>query len=341
MDTVTHLALGACTGEILLGKKLGKPALFWGALSQCFPDIDTALQPFFPADKAFLIHRGLTHSFLFAAVTGALLALIARPVHKKQKPALVPLIAFFCFELCLHDLIDCCNSYGTGLLEPFTNYRFSINLLYVIDPLFMLALVIAAIILVIKHRHYHLRAAFAYAGLYISSLYLCFALYCKTSVNNKIMSSLNSPTDQYFTTPAPFNSMLWYVVIRKDHGDLTAYSSVWDDSQSPVSFEWHPKGDSLLKIKNNEHLRRLIEFADNDYIITRQSGQSYFNIPRFGQVQGWTKRDAPFSFSYPLNSAKASAALLQKGRLSGWNSQSIKMYLRRITGNQIINNQTL
>ncbi|GAA3971051.1 metal-dependent hydrolase [Mucilaginibacter dorajii] len=341
MDTVTHLALGACTGEVLLGKKLGKSALAWGAVSQCLPDIDTALQPFFPADKAFLIHRGLTHSFLFTAITGFLLALIAQHIHKRQNLALISLIAFFCFELCLHDLLDCCNSYGTGLLEPFSNHRFSVNLLYVVDPLFTLALLAAAVILVFKHSHYAKRAACAYAGLYISALYLCFAVYCKTSVNSKILSSLNSPTSKYFTTPAPFNSMLWYVVVHKTQGDLTTYSSVWDDSQSPISFEWHPQADSLLKTKSSEHLRRLIEFADNDYIITNQNGQSFFNIPRFEQVQGWAKRDAPFSFSYPLNSDKTSAALLQKGRLSGWNGQSIKTYLRRIAGHQIINTQTL
>jgi inner membrane protein len=342
MDTVTHLALGACTGELLLGKKLGKSALAWGSAAQCLPDIDTALQPFFPADKAFLIHRGLTHSFLFAAITGFLLALIAQRVHKRQNLALIPLIAFFCFELFLHDMLDCCNSYGTGLLEPFSNHRFSINLLYVIDPLFTLALVVAAIILVFKHSHCPKRAACAYAGLYISALYLCFAVYCKTSVNSKVLSSLNNPTDPYFTTPAPFNSMLWYVVVHKGRGYLTAYSSVWDDSQSPISFEWHPKADSLLKTMGDKHLRRLIQFANNDYIITRQNGQSYFNIPRFEQAQGWAKRDAAFSFSYPLNNDdKTSAALLQKGRLSGWNARSIKTYLRRIAGHQIINNQTL
>ncbi|MDN3583636.1 metal-dependent hydrolase [Mucilaginibacter flavus] len=226
MDTVTHLALGACTGEILLGKKLGKPALFWGALAQSFPDIDTALQPFFPADEAFLIHRGLTHSFLFAAVMGFVFALVARRVHQKQNLNLLPLAAFFSFELGLHDLLDCCNSYGTGLLEPFSNHRFSVNLLYVADPLFTAALLIAAIVLLFKPAHYSKRAVWAYGGLYMATLYLCFAAFCKMTVNRKVLSSLNTPTDSYFTTPAPFTSMLWYIVVRKEKGDYTGYSSV-------------------------------------------------------------------------------------------------------------------
>jgi inner membrane protein len=41
MDAVTHLALGACTAELLLPERLGKKRLIWGALAQALPDMDT------------------------------------------------------------------------------------------------------------------------------------------------------------------------------------------------------------------------------------------------------------------------------------------------------------
>jgi inner membrane protein len=40
MDSITHIALGACMGEAFAGKKLGHKALIWGAVAQSFPDID-------------------------------------------------------------------------------------------------------------------------------------------------------------------------------------------------------------------------------------------------------------------------------------------------------------
>ena len=39
MDSITHIALGACMGEAFLDRKLGKKAMLWGALAQSIPDI--------------------------------------------------------------------------------------------------------------------------------------------------------------------------------------------------------------------------------------------------------------------------------------------------------------
>jgi len=45
-------------------------------------------------------------------------------------------------------------------------------------------------------------------------------------------------------------------------------------------------------------------------------GQSYLNIVRFGQIQGWQTKDAPFVLSYPLGTRRIEHMMIQKGRLS-------------------------
>ena len=40
MDTVTHTLLGAAIGEAILGKRIGRKAMFYGALTSNIPDID-------------------------------------------------------------------------------------------------------------------------------------------------------------------------------------------------------------------------------------------------------------------------------------------------------------
>ena len=40
MDSITHTVLGACLGQVLAGKKIGKKAMLWGAVANNIPDID-------------------------------------------------------------------------------------------------------------------------------------------------------------------------------------------------------------------------------------------------------------------------------------------------------------
>ena len=335
MDSVTHLALGACIGEVWLGKKLGKKALLWGALAQSLPDIDTFAAFFVSPDRDLLIHRSITHSLLFALVVGMLLALLAGRVHRRHVISFAALALFFCAQLMLHDLLDTCNSYGTGLLEPFSHQRFSINLLYVADPLFTIGLVIASVLLIFKSIHNKNRKKWAITAMVVSLLYLCFAGFNKIYIDKKVEASFFADgihPERYFTTPTPLNSMLWYVVAAADSDDYTAYSSVWDDNR-PLNFEPHPDNYSLLsKPMDHEVLGNLKTFACNYYTLSQSGGITYFNIPRFGQVQGWNTQEARFAFSYPLVSGYNEYMLLQKGRLAGWNKTTVKLYIERIAG---------
>jgi inner membrane protein len=335
LDSVTHLALGACTGELLLGKKLGKKAMLWGALAQSLPDADTLFSPFFTSDEGYLVHRGITHSILFVLVAGLLLGGIAY-LPAKKKTGFWLLAFFFGFQLLLHDILDSCNSYGTGLLEPFSHHRFSVHLLYVADPLFTIGLLVAAIWLAIKGAAHPRRSGAAWRGIYLSAFYLCFAICCKVFTQSALKRQF---TDQQlratasFTTPAPLNCMLWYFVAGNSSGFYTAYRSVWDGAHTPVRFEYHPRDSASLKnIADKPLLQNLLTFADGYYTVSQKNGGYYFNILRFEQIQGWAVPNAPFAFSYPLASGADQGLLLQKGRLQGWNGLTINRYLSRIAG---------
>ena len=66
MDSVTHIVLGACIGELILDKQAGRKAILWGALAQSIPDVDFIAGMWMPVSTELLAHRGITHSFLFA-----------------------------------------------------------------------------------------------------------------------------------------------------------------------------------------------------------------------------------------------------------------------------------
>ncbi|HLP38350.1 metal-dependent hydrolase, partial [Lacibacter sp.] len=66
MDSITHIALGACIGEAFFEKGFGKKAMLWGALAQSIPDIDFVASFWMGTADDLLAHRGFTHSLLFA-----------------------------------------------------------------------------------------------------------------------------------------------------------------------------------------------------------------------------------------------------------------------------------
>jgi len=344
MDSVTHITLGACIGELVLGKKLGKQALLWGAIAQSLPDIDTAGALFLSPEKALLAHRGITHSLVFAVVVGLALAFLVRRIHHKVYLPFIMLALFFCLQLMLHDLLDTCNAYGTGLLEPFSHQRFSVNLLYVADPLFTISLLVAFVVLVFKNISYRGRAKWAFAAIALSGLYLCLAGFSKLYISGRVQATLTLEKGQvqpaYLITPAPFTSMLWYVVVPVNNGYNAAYSSVFDDSNSALAYRFYTKNDWLLNgVQNKELINSLITFSDKYYTITKAGNNININVLRFGQVQGWAVADAPFAFSYPLVAGKNQAMLLQKGRLSGWGGYALKIYVKRILGKPVIENK--
>jgi len=313
MDTLTHITIGACTGELILGKKLGKKAMLFGAIAANIPDIDTSAGLFMRGDKALLFHRGITHSLLFALITGLLLAYIAKKVYADIELGLFAM--FFCFELTLHNLLDTCTNYGTGLLEPFSHQRFSIHLLYVVDPVFTLPFLIATILLIVHKRPYQ-KNNFALTAVLVSTMYLCIAGYCKSRLDNKAT----------LTTPAPFTTFLWYCIIKTKTGYYTNYQSVFD--KAVTKYEYYPQNSFLLKQLATD----LITFADGYYTISKDDHSTYMNILRFGQIQGWKQNSAPFVLSYPLKSNDNENMIIQKGRLKGWNRNSIKLYFKRIAG---------
>lgn len=314
MDPLTHLTLGACTAEVLLGKKFGKKAMLFGALAANLPDVDTIAGFFVPGDRALLIHRGFTHSFCFALLAGVLLAYLFNRWYRQISFGWFAM--FFGVEIGLHDLLDTCTGYGTDLLEPFSHERFSFHLLFVVDPLFTLSLLTATLVLLVKKTGALSRIKWATGGITVSLLYICIAIFCKSRIDPA--ASL--------TTPAPFNCLLWYCIKPANDGYYTGYESVFD--KRPVRYEFHLRNGQLLKHSEPD----LMRFADGYYTVSKTGGQLYFNVIRFGQVQGWGAINAPFILSYPVETNHDENMIIQKARLAGWNSRTVKQYLKRIMG---------
>lgn len=337
MDSITHIALGACMGEAFAGKQLGKKAMLWGALAQSIPDIDFIASFWMDASSNLLAHRGFTHSFLFCLVITPLLSLLAEHWHKPHNISLPRWNFFFGAVIFIHIFIDAFNNYGVGWFEPFSHYRISFNSIYVADPFFSMVPLLAFVLLLFIHSTQKVRRIYWRLGLLIPALYLSLCLINKLRVDQFVKKELQKNGvvhHGYFSTPAPLQNWLWYIVVQNKSGYFISFHSLFDRKEMPLQFEYFPKNDSLLApVKDHEDLYKLIRFSKGFYTVEKWHDTLVFNDLRFGQVTGWQHPKGKFVFHYFLQHPGENELVVQRGRFMGWNRETAASLLKRIGGN--------
>lgn len=337
MDTITHVALGACLGELLAAKRIGKKALVFGALAQSVPDIDFVFSVWLEPSANLLAHRGFTHSFLFVALITPLLAWAAQRGWGNTQTNFNYWLKFFGIQVLVHAVLDAFNAYGTAWFEPFSHTRISFHTLFVADPLFSISLGLAMLFLIFTSLENKRRVYTAAISIAISVLYLGYGLFNKSQIDrvvNRSLSAQHITHNNYFTTPTPFNNWLWYVVAQTDSGSYVGYRSVFDQ-RNGIDFQFFPKQDSLLqRVTNPEEVERLKRFSQGYYTVEEKGDTLIFNDLRFGQMIGWQNPRAGFVFHYYLKPELDNHLVLQRGRFAHWDWHATRSLLNRMRGNE-------
>jgi inner membrane protein len=336
MDSITHIALGACIGEAMLGKKMGKKALFWGALAHSLPDIDVVSALWLDTPASLLAHRGITHSIVGSLFTIAVLSFIALKTQKVKRLRPGKWALFFSVAVVAHIVLDAFNSYGVGWFEPFSNYRVSFNAVYVADPIFSVIPVFAAIALLAIPPKSMMRKIWWRISFIVTGIYLAISLGNKAVVDHDVRSALarqDISYSGYLSTPAPFQNLLWYTIAKTDSGYYIGYRSVFEKGNN-MTFRYFPRNDNLLAgYSNQKEIEQLTRFSQGYYLVEQWHDTLVFNDLRFGQIAGWYDAAAPFTFHYFLGDSLSNKLVMQRGRLAGWNKQTIRSLFNRITGN--------
>ena len=154
MDNLTHVVLGAAIGQLVAPRRLGGYALALGALGNTLPDLDGVASVRAGPFAEWQSHRGITHSLFFGPVVGPILGWGLWHAYRRWRPASVcagdgalgPMIAVMTLALMAHPLLDLFTIYGTQLLAPFSEARFAIPAVAIIDPICTVPLLIAVVI---------------------------------------------------------------------------------------------------------------------------------------------------------------------------------------------------
>ncbi len=323
-------------GEAFAGKTIGKKAMIWGALAQSIPDVDFVASFWMDTSSDLLAHRGFTHSFLFCILITPLFALLAEKLHRPHNIRLQKWMLFFGTAIFIHIFIDAFNNYGVGWLEPFNHQRISFNAIYVADPFFSIWPGIACIALIYLKRWKHQRKKWWLMGFGLSALYLMLCLINKNKIDKDVKEILNTQQisyTRYFSTPAPLQNWLWYIVAGSDSGYYIGFLSLFD-SKKEIGFQYFARNDSLLNmVHDDEGLQKLKRFSKQFYTVEKWNDTLVFNDLRFGQIIGWENPRGKFVFHYYLHQPDKNKLVVQRGRFEGWNWQTAKALLMRIKGN--------
>jgi inner membrane protein len=335
MDSLTHTVIGACLGEALAGKKLGKKAMLIGAIANNLPDIDVLSEFFLKEPDTFLFHRGFTHSFLFLILFTPLFAWLLKKIYRKFDFNFRDGIILIGSSLLLHIVLDSLTVYGTGWFEPFSHYRVALNILFIVDPTFAIGFLIASIALLILKKKSAQRKLWLNLAFSIGGIYLLVSIIIKFFVKSKIENEFNRQhlsAEKYFFTPTPFNNLLWYIVQSDTSGFNTGYYSVLDKSDT-ITFYLMRKDTLPSPFLKRDDVQKLIRFSNGYYFIENKSKELVvFNDLRFGQIGGWYIPDAPFVFSYNLFENKNST-VIQQGRMKASSGEALKKMFERMKGN--------
>lgn len=304
MDSLTHTVLGACTGQIIAGKQLGKKAMLIGAIVNNLPDLDMIANFWHSSAEALLTHRGITHSIFFMVLMCPVLVWTCKRLWHQPELSTAKWYVLIVHGFVLHLTLDACTAYGTGWFEPFSDKRVSFNLLFILDPFFMLPILIGAIVLLILKSQHSKRSLIANAGLALSCLYLISSISFKWIAHRQIVKVLQAQGNTevpHFETPTALNNLLWYVVVNDGKRYRHGYYSIFD-SHSPRLFDCTSKNEHLLQpyVKNSD-VKHLQKFAQNYYTVDSVGqGHLQFSDLRFGQMITNTACDAGFVFKYDI-----------------------------------------
>tara|TARA_R100001015_G_C4631954_1_gene194928 strand:+ start:705 stop:1718 length:1014 start_codon:yes stop_codon:yes gene_type:complete len=302
LDSLTQIVLGGAVGEAVLGKKVGNKAVLWGAIGGTIPDLDTIPGQFMDTVDRLAIHRGFSHSIIFAILMAPLLGYLVNRLYKGKGANFRDWTSLFFWAIFTHPLLDIFTTWGTQLFWPL-DWRIALHSIFVIDPLYTVPFLLCLLVVLFLARKNKLRRKVNRWGLYISSLYLLWTLIAKLIVNEKIENILKEDGvewQSYQSRPGIFNTILWSFNIEQNDRFLITYYSFLDKDEELLIHEFHKNHHLLNPYRNHKDIEKLIFLTKGYFIIEEVEDGLLMHDLRFGLTEGFSENKGDFVFTYKI-----------------------------------------
>jgi len=236
MDSLTQITLGACAASVCVPAEQRRKAALVGAALGTLPDLDVMID-FGDAVSNFTMHRGFSHSLLVLTPLTLLIWIVLRrwwhPVHQNPRAWL----AAIGLAVLTHPLLDAHTAYGTQLWWPLNPSPTSWATIFIIDPLYTLPLLVAALAILIRPTS-RTSGRLLVLGIILSCCYLSWSWIARGLVlknTRESLAVLGLDDSSVFLTPSPFNTILWRVVVLDKNAYLEGFDSIMAND-GPIEF---------------------------------------------------------------------------------------------------------
>lgn len=190
MDSVTQAVLGAGIQGALLGRVQGRRALIYGAALATVPDLDVLMR--YPDPVSLMTyHRGFSHSIFVLTGLALLLTWLIRRYWPQAPYSGRRLFLTLWLVLVTHPLLDAFTVYGTQLFWPLASIPESWSAIFIIDPVYTVPLLLAAVYAVIAGMTRGARRFLA-GALIFSTAYLGFGLVGRIAAEQRVRDAMQA-----------------------------------------------------------------------------------------------------------------------------------------------------
>lgn len=277
MDSLTQIVLGSSVAALVVPPHHRRQALLAGGVLGTLPDLDVLWFKVFSSDVVTEVtwHRGPSHSLLMLTVLGLLLWLLLKSRSGLVREAPLRWLLAIWLALITHPLLDAFTVYGTQVLWPMKTPPAMWATIFVIDPLYTVPLLIGVIAAWRLSQHKTAQQTsgssrdmaarnWLVAGLLVSSVYLVWSLVAKSLVDQvatQSLTALNLQNAPRFSTPLPFNTLAWRVIVMVPDGYWLGDRSLVAD-RGAMQFTFHASDNqALAQLTSFPQLKRLLWFT--------------------------------------------------------------------------------
>lgn len=329
MDYVTHIVTGAA-GYKLIGSGVSKEnhylkdrltltarGLFF--LGSILPDIDN-ISRLWGIEAYIVHHRGITHSIPFALCISLAVALLSAKFLGLASFSIVFLAMFL--AVIFHIYMDLITSYGTQVFLPFTNTRFSLDWVFIVDPIYTLVIFIIFLLASIRNESLKLISKIALPWTLVLWIFF-YPLVCgvvKHLISVNLAKSMQPHHLQFHILPDLGTPFFWKLIAR-DHSsyrvasvnvisqsitfDAREFEALDENFAKRVSEKIHPFGIykwfavyPYQKLREDDNGGKILEIGDLRFFSPLRILQERRPVPPFTVFLQIDKSGIPTSLSY-------------------------------------------
>lgn len=265
MDNLTHTLTGVAIARMGIEKRVPGATLTL-ALSSNLPDIDL-LSGLWGNVSYLEHHRAITHAFPASPFLAAGLALVLSwwPGSPRR---FVPTILLAWLGVSLHIIWDLWTSYGTRIFLPFDATWYSLDWMFIVDPLFLALLLLACFgprwFLRAGLNRWAVAGAIGYIGVRAAAHWMA---------NGQAQNLAGPEFELVRALPDPLSLNRWRFVARREEAFATGHVPALGTARSKVVFPRTPPSEVVQRIARESRAARVfLDFSMFPRLETRAEG---------------------------------------------------------------------